>query len=217
MLPKRQHVDIQNSCRAQVLLPREQITLSGAIMSRSTIFSKRRFLILTDYPRLLVCRVHKARVKIKHEILFGIDTPQPEYAPAGGAAYATGHVRNKSKNLKDEEGTTLQTFVTVVEDNLKVFRVATVSCLREAESTPSPDHIRRQNLRAFRFEDATGNLSSNRWVSAIRQAHKASFSINQQMHDRSPEGGVPLPPLSVTSSGSSGPRQLARGRSHTPG
>lgn len=159
--------------RARVLLPREQILLSGAIMSRSTIFNKRRFLILTDYPRLLVCRVHKASVRVKHEILFGTDTPLSAAWPTTFAANAGEFYRTRAKQ-KEDDGPALQTFVTVVEDGPRFFRLATVLLFTFLRLLFELIVV-LQNLRGFKFEDASGTAPASRWVAAIRQTQQSSY------------------------------------------
>jgi hypothetical protein len=57
--------------RLSHLLPSELATLSSMVTDRSGIFSKKRLLILTDYPRLLLARESKTRLKVKHEIFVG--------------------------------------------------------------------------------------------------------------------------------------------------
>lgn len=59
--------------RSNLLHPNETILLSSPVIDRSSfhLFSKKRTLILTDYPRLICIKETSSRVTIKCEIMLG--------------------------------------------------------------------------------------------------------------------------------------------------
>lgn len=116
--------------RSRILLPREQVVLSGPVISRHGIFNKKRYLILTDYPRLLVVREAKTRIKIKHEILIGVEAGPR--SPSGGATShhhhhtSEAHKGDSKGKHKDNDVQALQVLNAVIEDGQKAFKVVTV-------------------------------------------------------------------------------------------
>lgn len=123
--------------RSRILLPREQVILSGPVMSRHGLFNKKRYLILTDYPRLLVVREAKTRIKIKHEILIGVEAgpKSPSAGPAGHHHHhhthgVDAHKGDQKGKHKDHDVQALQVLNAVVEDGQKAFKVITVSVFR---------------------------------------------------------------------------------------
>jgi hypothetical protein len=83
--------------------------MSSMINDRSGLFSKKRVLILTDFPRLLLAREHKTRLQIKHEILFGKQRP-PSLEPTSN----------------EQKKSVLETLLEVRTEGSKGFRVFTV-------------------------------------------------------------------------------------------
>lgn len=58
--------------RTGILHARETILLASQILDRSSLFTKKRMLILTDYPRLICLKDAGPKVTVKSEVFLGV-------------------------------------------------------------------------------------------------------------------------------------------------
>ncbi|ORY76542.1 hypothetical protein BCR35DRAFT_305789 [Leucosporidium creatinivorum] len=59
------------SSRSGILLPTETIVFASPILVRRGLFTKKRSLILTDYPRLICIKDAPTKVTLKSEVFVG--------------------------------------------------------------------------------------------------------------------------------------------------
>ena len=128
--------------RTGILLPSESIILASPILDRTAFLSKKRTLILTDFPRLICIKETLTKVTLKSEVFIATTA----------------------------KGPSTQSFVKADTEGDKIFVVKTVSprsSLYRSDAVAERD--RRQSQRTYKYEEPSG--AAGRWVAEIRSAH----------------------------------------------
>lgn len=143
-----------------MFLPNELLIYSSSIVEKRGLFSRKRTLVVTDYPRVLCVKEDKSSVRVKHEILF---RPLPDLPPVPTAGGGGHHRRGAGKDGQ------FPIFRSVTQENHKTFWVHAV---RRLSSLPveaaRADVAGQSHSKPLRFEDPSGD--AERWTAELKLA-----------------------------------------------